>query len=155
MSLHFNKGHSAGIVSTTVRFFRGIYLFLRLRTVTELGLMNQSRWLTYHKLLGLLNVYIAHSKRKWLNDIRIIRWIIRSNISRTWTPLVIKQEHLYFYQGQPCVGDVRDLQTGYGLDDWIYIHFIHSTHNYKWYSATADLHTLQFTVTHTSALSLH
>jgi hypothetical protein len=47
-----------------------------------------------------------------------------------------------------CRGFVRDLQTGFGLDDWIYWHFIHTTWDYTRYSAIADLHTLHFTVTH-------
>jgi hypothetical protein len=39
-------------------------------------------------------------------------------------------------------------KTGSGLDDWIYWHLIHTVRNYRQCSAIADLHTLQFTVTH-------
>jgi hypothetical protein len=38
--------------------------------------------------------------------------------------------------------------TGFGAGDWIYWHFIHSLGTTGNYSAIADLHTLQFTVTH-------
>jgi hypothetical protein len=47
---------------------------------------------------------------------------------------------------------VRDLETG--LNDLIYWHLIHTTRSYKCYSALANLHTLQFTVTHTLAFSV-
>jgi hypothetical protein len=36
---------------------------------------------------------------------------------------------------------VRDLQMGFGLDDSIYWHLIHSTRDYRLYNAIADLHT--------------
>jgi hypothetical protein len=39
-------------------------------------------------------------------------------------------------------------KTGFSLDDWIYWHLIHTTRDYRQYSAIAGLHTLQFTVTH-------
>jgi hypothetical protein len=41
-------------------------------------------------------------------------------------------------------------KKGTGLDGWIYWHFIHThtTRDCRQYSATADLHTLQFTVTY-------
>jgi hypothetical protein len=38
-------------------------------------------------------------------------------------------------------------KTGFGLDDWIYCTlYIHTTRDYRQYSAMADLHTFQFTV---------
>jgi hypothetical protein len=40
------------------------------------------------------------------------------------------------------------------LDDWIYWHLIHTTRNYKQYSAIADLHTLKFTVTYALGFSV-
>jgi hypothetical protein len=43
---------------------------------------------------------------------------------------------------------------GFGLHDWIYWHLIHTTRSYRHYSATADLHTLQFTVTHSLGFSV-
>jgi hypothetical protein len=46
------------------------------------------------------------------------------------------------------------LQTGFGLGDWIYWHLKHSPRNYRQYSAIADLHTLQFTVTHAVVFSV-
>jgi hypothetical protein len=45
-------------------------------------------------------------------------------------------------------------KTGFGLDDWIYSHVIHTTQDYRQYSAIADLHTLQFTVTHALRFSV-
>jgi hypothetical protein len=39
-------------------------------------------------------------------------------------------------------------KIGSGLDDWICWHLIHRTRNYRQYSATADLQTLEFTITH-------
>jgi hypothetical protein len=44
--------------------------------------------------------------------------------------------------------------TGYRLDDWIYWHLIHTTRDYRQYSAIAILHTLQFTVTHALGFSV-
>jgi hypothetical protein len=38
--------------------------------------------------------------------------------------------------------------------DWIYWHLIRTTRNYRQYSAMADLHTLQFIVTHALGLSV-
>jgi endonuclease I len=48
-------------------------------------------------------------------------------------------------------------KTGSVSDDWTYRHIIHTTRDYRQYSGIADLHTLQFTVTHTHTkfLSLH
>jgi hypothetical protein len=43
-------------------------------------------------------------------------------------------------------------KAGSGLDDWIYWHFIYSTRDYRQYSAIADLHTLQLTVTHATGI---
>jgi hypothetical protein len=40
------------------------------------------------------------------------------------------------------------------LDDWIYWHLIHTTRDYRQYSAIADLHTLQFIVTHAVGFSV-
>jgi hypothetical protein len=48
---------------------------------------------------------------------------------------------------------VHDLQAGFGLDDWVYRHLIHSIRDYRKHSAIADLHTLQFTVTHALGFS--
>jgi hypothetical protein len=45
-------------------------------------------------------------------------------------------------------------KNGSGLDDWIYWHLIHTTRDYRQYSAIADLHTLQFTVTHAIGFSV-
>jgi hypothetical protein len=42
----------------------------------------------------------------------------------------------------------------FGLDDWIYWHLIHTARDYRQYSALADLHSLQFTVTHTLGFSV-
>jgi hypothetical protein len=43
-----------------------------------------------------------------------------------------------------------------GVLDWMieFIVLIHSTRNYKQYNAFADVHTLQFTVTHTVVFSV-
>jgi hypothetical protein len=50
------------------------------------------------------------------------------------------------------VGRVRDLKTGFGLNDRIYWHTVlWTTDNY---SAIADLHTSQFTVTHALGFSV-
>jgi hypothetical protein len=44
---------------------------------------------------------------------------------------------------------------GSGLDDWIYCTlYIHTTRDYRQYSAIADLHTLQFTATHALGFSV-
>jgi hypothetical protein len=40
------------------------------------------------------------------------------------------------------------------LDGWIYWRHIHTTRDYRQYSATADPHTLQFTVTHALGFSV-
>jgi hypothetical protein len=40
------------------------------------------------------------------------------------------------------------------LDDWIYWLLIHTTRNYRQYRGIADLHTLQFTVTHALGFSV-
>jgi hypothetical protein len=40
-------------------------------------------------------------------------------------------------------GSVHDFEKGSGLDDWIYWHLIHTTRDYRRYSAITDLHTLQ------------
>jgi hypothetical protein len=45
-------------------------------------------------------------------------------------------------------------KTDFGLDDWIYWHLIRTTWDYTQYSAIADLHTLQFTVTHALGFSV-
>jgi hypothetical protein len=45
-------------------------------------------------------------------------------------------------------------KTGSGLDDWIYWHMIHSTRDYRQYSAIANLHTLHFTVMHALGFSI-
>jgi hypothetical protein len=45
--------------------------------------------------------------------------------------------------------------TGSGSDDWIYWHFVNNLSlNYNLYSATADLHALQFTVAHALEFSV-
>jgi hypothetical protein len=46
-------------------------------------------------------------------------------------------------------------KTGFGLDDWIYCTLcIHTTWDYRQYSATAILHTFQFTVAHSLGFSV-
>jgi hypothetical protein len=46
-------------------------------------------------------------------------------------------------------------KTGFGLDNWIYWPlYIHMIRNYRQYSAIADLHTLQFTVTYALGFSV-
>jgi hypothetical protein len=46
-----------------------------------------------------------------------------------------------------CVGVTY--KTDFRLDDWIYCTlYIHTTRDYRQYSAIADLHTLEFTITH-------
>jgi hypothetical protein len=46
-------------------------------------------------------------------------------------------------------------KTGFRLDDWIYCTlYIHTTRDYKQYSAIVDLHTLQFTVRHAVGFSV-
>jgi hypothetical protein len=49
-----------------------------------------------------------------------------------------------------CISDYRRV---FQLDDWVYWH-IHSTRDYRQYSAIADLHTFQFTVTHALGFSV-
>jgi hypothetical protein len=45
------------------------------------------------------------------------------------------------------------LQTGFGLDNWIYCSlYIHTTQDYRQYSAIAILHILQFTAAHSNRL---
>jgi hypothetical protein len=53
-----------------------------------------------------------------------------------------------------CRGLFTTYKTGSGFDDWIYWHLIRTTRNYKQYSAVADLHTSQFTVTHAVGFSV-
>jgi hypothetical protein len=48
----------------------------------------------------------------------------------------------------------RGLRMCFGLDDWICWHLIHTTRDYRQYSATDILHTFQFTVTHTLGFSV-
>jgi hypothetical protein len=50
------------------------------------------------------------------------------------------------------LGFLRDY--GFGLVDWIYWHFIHSTRNYSQLEGYRCFYNLQFTVKHTSVLSL-
>jgi hypothetical protein len=45
-------------------------------------------------------------------------------------------------------------KTGSELAHWIYWHLIHTVRDHRQYSATADLHTSQFTVTHTLGFSV-
>jgi hypothetical protein len=53
-----------------------------------------------------------------------------------------------------CGGVLRvAYKTGFGLDDWINWHLVHTTQDYRQCSAITNLHTLQFTITHT--LGLH
>jgi hypothetical protein len=42
----------------------------------------------------------------------------------------------------------------FGLDHWIYWHLLHTSRNYRQYSAIADLHTSQFTVTQERGFSV-
>jgi hypothetical protein len=51
-------------------------------------------------------------------------------------------------------GVLRDVQTGFGLGDWIYWHLMHTTRNYRQYSVTADLQTSQYTVTRALGFSV-
>jgi hypothetical protein len=53
-----------------------------------------------------------------------------------------------------CRGLRVTYKTGFGLDDWIYWHLIDTVLDYRKYSAIADLHTLQFTVTHAVRFSV-
>jgi hypothetical protein len=53
-----------------------------------------------------------------------------------------------------CTGLSVTYKTGSGFDDSIYWHLIHTTQDYKQYSAIADLHTSQFTVTHALGFSV-
>jgi hypothetical protein len=47
-----------------------------------------------------------------------------------------------------CWGSFVTYKTGFGMDDWVIDPlYIHTTRDYRQYSATADLHTLQFTDT--------
>jgi hypothetical protein len=48
----------------------------------------------------------------------------------------------------------RGITTGSGLDDWVYWHLIQWTRTCKQYSATADLHSLRFTVAHAIGFSV-
>jgi hypothetical protein len=52
-----------------------------------------------------------------------------------------------------CRGLLVNYKTSFGLDDWIYWH-IHSVRDYRQYSATADLYTFQFIVTHALGFSV-
>jgi hypothetical protein len=45
-------------------------------------------------------------------------------------------------------------KTGSGFDDWIYWHLVHKIRDYRQCNAIADLHTLQFTVTHALRFSV-
>jgi hypothetical protein len=46
-------------------------------------------------------------------------------------------------------------KTGFGLDDWIYCTlYIHTTQDYRQYSAIAILHTFQFAIPHTLGFSV-
>jgi hypothetical protein len=44
--------------------------------------------------------------------------------------------------------------AGSGLDVWLYCYLFHTVLDYRQYSAIADLHTSQFTVTHTLGFSV-
>jgi hypothetical protein len=45
-----------------------------------------------------------------------------------------------------CISNYR---RGFKLDDWIYYTlYIHTTRDYRQYSAIGDIHNLQFTITH-------
>jgi hypothetical protein len=46
-------------------------------------------------------------------------------------------------------------KTGFGLDDWIYWHLIHTNRDYRQYSAITNPYTSQFIVAHSRVLSLH
>jgi hypothetical protein len=66
-----------------------------------------------------------------------------------------------WYRGGPCEHNVTcrggcvTYKMGFGLGDWIYctLH-IHTIRDYRQHSATADLHTLQFTVPHALRFSV-
>jgi hypothetical protein len=51
-------------------------------------------------------------------------------------------------------GGVHDLQTGFGFDDWVYWHLIHTTWDYRQLQCYRYSHTLQVTVTHTLGFSV-
>jgi hypothetical protein len=53
-----------------------------------------------------------------------------------------------------CKGFVLTYKTGSGLDGWIYCHLMDTTRVYRQYSATANLHTSQFTVAHALEFSV-
>jgi hypothetical protein len=55
---------------------------------------------------------------------------------------------MFFFGG----GVFVTYKTGFALDDWIYWHLMHTTRDYRQYSTTADLHTLQFTVSYDGGL---
>jgi hypothetical protein len=46
------------------------------------------------------------------------------------------------------------IRWGFGLDDWIYWHLIHTTRDYRQYSAIVDLHALKFIVIHALRFSV-
>jgi hypothetical protein len=47
-----------------------------------------------------------------------------------------------------CRGLCVTYKNGFGLDDWILTPYTFTARDYRQYSPIADLHTLQFTVTH-------
>jgi hypothetical protein len=81
------------------------------------------------------------------------------------TPEVQLAGHWLYWPGYSCSSILLEIychvlglcvtyKTGFGLDNWIHWHLIHSTRDYRQYSAIADLHTLQFTVTHALRFSV-
>jgi hypothetical protein len=55
-----------------------------------------------------------------------------------------------------CWEFVQDLEMGFGLDDWIYWHLIHSTQDYRQLQRYCwSTHFTAYHYTHTTVLSLH
>jgi hypothetical protein len=98
-------------------------------------------WPWRSRLLPRCTVLICVKiKRKTLNVTMVFRHLLQSLYANTLTVLCRVEVWR-------CV----TYKAGFGLDDWIYWHLIHSTRNKRQYSAIADLHTSQF-VTHTHTL---
>jgi hypothetical protein len=79
--------------------------------------------------------------------IRKIKFV-RLKLNGTRQPLI------YAYDSVTCRGYCVTCKAGFGLGDWIYWHLIHTTRDYRQYSAITDLHTVQFTITHALGFSV-
>jgi hypothetical protein len=132
----------------------------------------------------VLNNYFGNRNHAYFCSVMITAVVIISSSSKVWTdnPIRCRLKQTRWAL-RPCCGSLDISQpyatsrpvTGITLytlyvlstvgvtikqgSDWMiwFIAFIHSISNYKYYSATDDLRTLQLTVTHTrtSVLSLH